>query len=376
MTKHAILSASGAHRWLNCPPSAQLERQFSEQPSAAAKEGTTAHALAEQKLRGALGLSSLDEEVLDVDEEMERYTNDYVDFVLESIESAKLQCPDPRVLIEQKLDFSEFVPEGFGTGDCIIVGDGSLHVIDFKYGQGVVVECEDNPQMKLYALGALNLFDVLYDIDEIAMSIFQPRRDNISTSRIKKEELLHWAENELRPVAKQAYVGEGEYRSGDWCRFCRAAVQCRARAKEKLDLCRYEFALPPTLTDEEIGTILGTLDDLTIWANDIKTYALEMAVRNAKRWDGFKLVEGRSNRKYIDEEKVAEAAIASGYTDIYRQSLITLTEMEKQMGKKKFNEILGDLVEKPRGKPTLVPITDKRPEMIIENAKQDFMEEQ
>ncbi len=376
MTKHAILSASGAHRWLNCPPSAQLERQFSEQASAAAKEGTIAHVLAEQKLRGALGFFSADVEGLDADEEMDRYTNDYVDFVLESIESAKLQCPDPRVLIEQRLDFSEFVPEGFGTGDCIIVGDGSLHVIDFKYGQGVVVECEDNPQMKLYALGALNLFDVLYDIDEIAMSIFQPRRDNISTSRIRKEELLHWAENELRPIAKQAYGGEGEYRSGDWCRFCRAAVRCRARAKEKLDLCRYEFALPPTLSDQEISTILGTLDDLTTWANDIKTYALEMAVRNAKHWEGFKLVEGRSNRKYIDEEKVAEAAIAYGFTDIYRQSLITLTEMEKQMGKKKFNEILGDLIEKPRGKPTLVPITDKRPEMIIENAKHDFMEEQ
>jgi len=374
MSKHAILSASGAHRWMNCTPSARLEREFADNSGEAAAEGSAAHALAEHKLRKVLKLRSKRPVSQYDSDEMEAYTDDYVDFVLETIEGLKQTCSDPAILIEQRLNFSRFVPDGFGTGDCVVIGDGSLHIIDLKYGQGVLVHAEDNPQMKLYALGALDLFDGIYDISEVSMTIYQPRRENVSTYTVFKESLYQWAEETLVPTANQAFDGSGEYRCGEWCQFCRAAVKCRARAEEKLNLARFEFSLPPILTDDDIENILAKLDDLTAWANDIKSYALEAALSHGKHWCGFKLVEGRSNRKYRDEEAVAEAARAAGYRDIFRQSLITLTEMEKLMGKPRFSEILGQFIEKPQGKPSLVPITDKRPE-INTSAKQDFKEE-
>ena len=305
---------------------------------------------------------------------MDVYTDGYVEFVLEVIEGLKQSCSDPTVLIEQLLDFSRFVPDGFGTGDCVVIGDGTLHIVDFKYGQGVLVHADDNPQMKLYALGALDIFDGIYDISEVAMTIYQPRRENVSTYTVFKESLYQWAEEDLVPIAKLAFEGGGEYHCGDWCLFCRAAVKCRARAEEKLNLARFEFSFPPILTDDDIEGILLKLDDLSSWATDIKSYALEAAVSHGKQWNGFKLVEGRSNRKYKDEDTVAEVAREAGYRDIYRQSLITLTEMEKLMGKPKFCEILGELIEKPPGKPALVPISDKRPE-INTSAKHDFKEE-
>lgn len=370
---HAILSASGAHRWMNCTPSARLELEFADNSGEAAAEGTAAHALAEHKLRKALKLSSTRPTSQYDSDEMEECTDGYVEFVMEVIEGLKQTCSDPKVLIEQRLDFSYFVPDGFGTGDCVVIGDGTLHIIDFKYGRGVLVYAEDNPQMKLYALGALDLFDGIYDISEVSMTIYQPRRENVSTYTVFKESLCQWAEEILIPKAHLAFKGAGEYCSGEWCRFCRAAVKCRARAEEKLSLAKFEFAVPPLLTDKDIEDILSKLDELTSWANNVKLYALEAAVSHGKRWNGFKLVESRSNRKYKDDEAVAEAAIAAGYSDIYRQSLITLTNMEKLMGKSKFNEILGGLIEKPPGKPALVPITDKRPE-INTSAKQDFKE--
>lgn len=374
MSKHAILSASGAHRWMNCTPSARLEREFADNSGEAAAKGSAAHALAEHKLRKALKLRSKRPTSQYDSDEMEVYTDGYVEFVLEIIEGLKQACLDPTVLIEQRLDFSRFVPDGFGTGDCVVIGDGSLHIVDFKYGQGVLVHADDNPQMKLYALGALDLFDGIYDISEVAMTIYQPRRENISTYTVFKEVLYLWAEEVLIPTAKLAFEGSGEYLCGEWCQFCRAAVKCRARVEEKLSLARFEFSLPPILTDDDIEGILLKLDDLSSWANDIKAYALEAAINHEKRWSGFKLVEGRSNRKFKDEAAVGEAAKAAGYRNIFRQSLITLTEMEKMMGKPKFSEILGDLIEKPPGKPALVPITDKRPE-INTSAKQDFKEE-
>ena len=240
---------------------------------------------------------------------MEECSDAYVDFVMEQYEAAKLICKDPVVLIEQKLDFSCYVPDGFGTGDCIIVSDDRIHIVDFKYGTGVLVEAEDNPQMKLYALGALEIYDSLYDIRIVSMTIFQPRRDNVSTWTIPVGELRDWAENVLKPKAKMAYDGEGEYLPGEWCTFCRAAVRCRARAEEKLKLAQMEFRLPPLLTDAEIEEILTVLPDLTKWANEITSYATDAAVNHGKEWSGFKVVEGRSVRRYQDEEKVAEVAI-------------------------------------------------------------------
>ena len=356
--KHAKLSASSAHRWMNCNPSANLEREFADKTSEAAAEGSAAHALCEHKLRKALKMRSVRPVSKYDSDEMEMYTDSYVEFVLEQIEVAKQHCTDPFVLIEQRLDFSCYVPDGFGTGDCLIVADKLLHIIDFKYGLGVLVDAAENPQMMLYALGALQLFDALYDIDTISMSIFQPRRENVSTWTITVAELKEWAEKILRPKAELAFKGEGEFNPGPWCTFCKAAVKCRARAEEKLALAQYEFAKPPLLTDEEIEDILSRLDDLTKWANEIAAYAQDAAINHGKQWNGFKLVEGRSVRKYSDEAAVVAAATAAGYRDIYKKSLISITEMEKLMGKKTFTEVLGGLVIKPQGKPTLVPASD------------------
>ncbi len=374
MADHAVLSASGSHRWLNCTPSARLELEFENTGSEAAKEGTAAHALCEHKLKRALHMRSR-RPVSDYDsDEMEECTDAYVDFVMEQYEAAKQVCEDPVILIEQRLDFSCYVPDGFGTGDCLIISDDRLHIIDFKYGMGVLVEAEDNPQMKLYALGALAVYDALYDIREVSMTIFQPRRENVSTWTVSVEDLKAWAENELKPRAKMAYDGEGEYFPGEWCTFCRAAVRCRTRAEEKLKLAQTEFRMPPLLTDAEIEDILAVLPDLTKWANEITAYALDAALNHGKEWNGFKVVEGRSVRKYRDEAAVAEAAKEAGYKDIYRQSLIPLTEMQRLMGKDKFEEILGGLITKAPGRPTLVPKSDKRPAMNVSNAINEFYE--
>lgn len=370
--KHAKLGPSGAHRWLNCTPSANQELEFADRTTEAAAEGTAAHALAEHKLRKALKMRST-RPVSQYDcDEMEGHTDDYVQFILESLEEAKQLCSDPLILIEQRLDLTCYVPDSFGTGDCLIVADHLLHVVDFKYGQGVLVEAEENPQMMLYALGALRLFEGLYDIDTVAMTVYQPRRDNVSTWTTTVEELLAWAEDTLKPKAVMAFNGEGEFTPGPWCTFCKAAVKCRARAEAKLQLAKYEFAKPPLLTDEEIEEILSKLDDLTKWASEIVAYAQDAAINHGKHWNGFKLVESKTNRKYSDETAVIDAAKAAGYHDIFRKSLIPITEMERLMGKKTFASVLGGLVVKPKGKPTLVPASDKRPAIHTAGASQDF----
>ena len=374
MRKHAILSASGAHRWMNCTPSARLELEFDDKSGEAAAEGTAAHGLSEHKLRKVLGIQSK-KPVSPYDcDEMENYTDEYVSFVLEIIEQVKHSCSDPLVLVEQRLNFSKYVPDGFGTGDCLIIADGTLHIIDFKYGQGILVSAEDNPQMKLYALGALEVFDGIYDIDDLSMIIYQPRRENISTWEVSKDSLYKWAREVLKPKAEQAFNGNGDYCPGDWCQFCRAAVKCRTRAEAKMELAKFEFVLPPLLSDEEIAEILSSIGDLTKWANEIIAYATDSAVNHGKEWAGFKVVAGRSNRKYTNEDDVAKAAQNAGYDNIYKQKLLSITEMEKLLGKEKFKEVLGGFIKKPPGKPTLVPISDKRQEIETSSAKNDFME--
>ena len=370
--KHAFLSPSSSHRWLNCTPSVMLEQEFPSTACDAAAEGTAAHELCEHKLKRALRMRSK-RPVSDYDnDDMEDYTDDYVSFILEQLTFVKQTCKDPVVLIEQRVDFSAYVPEGHGTADCLIVSDKCLHIIDFKYGMGVLVEAEGNSQLKCYALGALALFEDLYDFEQVAMSIFQPRRENVCTAHMAVSELKAWAENVLKPKAELAIKGEGDFCPGEWCTFCRAAVKCRARAEAKLKLAQKEFSLPPLLTDEEIEEIIKILPDMTKWANDIMAYATDAAVNHGKVWKGFKVVAGRSVRKYADEEAVAQAAIDNGYKDIYRHSLITLTEMQKLMGKAKFEEILGNLIIKPQGKPVLVPDSDKRKALEVTNAKNEF----
>lgn len=369
---HALLSPSSASRWLHCTKSARLELEFSEKESGAAAEGTAAHALCEHKLKKALKQRSI-RPVLEYDsDEMEETTDAYRDYVLEQLMQERQQCPDAQIFIETKLDLTNYVPSSFGTCDCLIVSDERLHIIDFKYGQGILVEAKENPQMMLYALGALDIYDGLYDFKEVAMTIFQPRRENVSTWRASLTALRQWAEEELKPKALLAETGEGEFCSGDWCLFCKAAVKCRARAAAKLELAKQEFSLPPILSDDEIEAILPKLSDLTKWASDIMAYATDAAISHGKQWRGFKVVEGRSVRKYKDEDAIIQAAKEAGYTDIFNTSLITLTKMEKLMGKKKFKETLGSLIVKPKGKPTLVPDSDKRPAMQDNDAKSDF----
>lgn len=373
-SNHALLSASSAHRWLHCPPSALLSAKVADTTSDAALQGTAAHALAEWKLRRALNKHpGFRPRSQWNDAEMEEHTDDYRDYVLSQIAEAKQNTADPLVLIEQRLDFSHLVPGGFGTGDCLIVTDGALHVIDLKYGLGVLVEAERNPQMMLYALGALHLFDALYDIGKVALTIFQPRRDNVSTWTISVTELNEWAEHTLKPAAELAAKSEGEFCAGSWCQFCKIASTCRARAEANLQLAKYEFAPPAELSADEVAEVLARIPELTKWASDVQDYALSQAL-SGKHYQGFKLVAGRSVRKYTDEMAVAEAAKAAGYTDIYRQQLLTITAMEKLMGKKAFAQILGPLVIKPEGKPTLVPSNDKRPEIHVDSAADDFTE--
>ncbi|WP_322354304.1 DUF2800 domain-containing protein [Dehalococcoides sp.] len=372
MGKHALLSASSSHRWLNCPPSARLCEQYEDKGSDYAAEGTEAHTLGEYKLKTLLGIKAKDptSALTRFSEEMDECANGYSAYILELVETAKQTCADPVVLIEQRLDFSKYVQEGFGTGDCVIIADGTLHIVDYKHGQGVLVEAADNPQMKLYALGALELFDGIYDIDEVSMTIYQPRRDNVSTYTVFKESMYQWAEEVLKPTAEIAYAGDGEYNCGEWCQFCKAKYECRKRAERNMELAKLEFSRPPLLEDDEIESILGKIDDLISWASDIKDYALQAAL-GGKLWQGWKVVEGKSNRKYVNEDAVAKAVTTAGY-DPYEHKVMGITAMEKTLGKAKFAELLGGLVEKPQGKPTLVPEGDKRP--AINTAKNDFME--
>ena len=368
--KHAVLSASSCYRWLACPPSAQECAKLPDTSSEFARQGTDAHTLCEFKVKTALGqkLEDPTKGLTFFDEEMAECTDEYAQFVMECLATAKASCKDPMIMIEQRLDFSQWVPGGFGTGDCLIVADDTLTVIDYKHGLGVLVDAERNPQMMCYALGALNLFDGIYDIRQVSMTIFQPRRENVSTWSISKEELLTWAEEVLKPTAALAYEGKGEFKAGDHCQFCKVKTTCRKRAETNLELAKYDFEMPATLDEIEIAAILPRIDQLISWGNDIKDYALSQA-QAGTHYEGFKIVEGRSNRKYTDEDAVASKVTDAGY-DPYEKKLLGITAMSSLLGKKKFEELLGDLVYKPPGKPALVPESDKRPAM--NTAADDF----
>lgn len=370
MPKHALLSASSSHRWLNCPPSAKLCAKQEECVSPYARQGTDAHSLCQFKLEHMLGMDTADptENLEFYDAEMEICAQDYASYVMEQIAEAKTYCPDPKVLIEQHLDFSKYVEHGFGTGDCIIVADDTLQIIDYKHGLGILVRAEGCSQMMCYALGAIELFDGIYDINAVKMTIYQPRKNNISTYTLSKAELLQWGHDVLAPTAKLAYAGKGEFRAGDHCQFCKVKATCRKRAEYNLEMARYDFEMPAALENSEIESILSKVDNLVSWANDIKEYALQQAL-SGTHYEGFKVVEGRSNRKYTDEQAVADAVITAGYNP-YEQKLLGITAMASILGRKNFEEILGNLVFKPPGKPTLVPDNDVRP--ATNTANDDF----
>ena len=385
MAKHALLSASGAQRWLSCPPSARLEEAVEEQSSGYAKEGSFAHELAELYLAQELGLikkSDFNKRLKELrqnpfySEELDVYVNVYLDFAIEKINEARARTRDAVVLLEMKLDYSTWVPEGFGTGDLVLVTDDVLEVIDFKFGRGIQIGAEDNPQMRLYALGALSQFGCLYEVDTVRMTIVQPRLDSISTDEMAVEELVDWGEKMVKPIADLAFKGEGEFKAGGHCRFCRVRATCRARAEMNMKLACYDFKEPPLLTDEEIVEVLDAADEYMKWISDLQGYALDQAVNNGKKWPGYKLVEGRSYRRYKDQGKVAEALIAAGYKEdeIYEKVLLGITKMERAVGRKEFNELLAGLIEKPPGKAKLAPESDKRP-AVKSTAEIDFKEE-
>lgn len=381
---HAVLSPSSASRWLNCTPSARLEKQFPDTAGEAAAEGTLAHAIGELMISFRLGiikkvqytkkLESFKADKL-YQPEMLEYCDGYATYVVEQYNEALSHTPDARIFLEQRLNLTDYVPEGFGTGDVVIIADGQMRIIDLKYGKGVAVSAVENKQMKLYTLGALREFEHIYDISSVAMTIYQPRLNSISTFEMQVSDLKHWAETELKPKAELAFAGDGEFVPGDWCRFCKARNQCRKLAEYNLEIAKHEFKKPDLLNDEEIADILSRVDGLVKWANGVSDFALTEAVNNGKKWPGWKLVEGRSNRAWKDELQVASALVQHKVPDedIYTKKLIGITAAESLLGKKSFQDVLGSLVIKPQGKPVLVPQTDKRPELnTAESAISDF----
>lgn len=362
--EHAFLSASGAHRWTHCTPSAMLEKQFPDNAGSYAAEGTLAHSLAELKLRKQFEIMKMSDykqqmAAIQADElyqpEMDGYTDTYVDY----IRSLCMAFPAmPYVVIEKRLDFSHIVPGGFGTGDCVILYGDTLHICDLKYGKGVPVSAENNPQLRLYALGAIHEYSLLYDIKKVQMHIIQPRLDNLSTDTLTADELRQWGDS-VKLLAEQAANGTGNYHAGDWCRFCRAKAQCRARAVQMLEIG--EKRKDALLSDAEIGEILTAAQSLQSWVKSLEDYAEKQLIAG-KEIPGWKLVEGRSNRTITDTDAAFHVLGQSGYDEalLYERKPLNLTALEKLCGKKHLTELIGDYIVKPPGKPTVVPAADKR----------------
>ena len=369
---HARFSPSAAIRRIHCPPSLLLEEQFEDGESVYAAEGTAGHAMAEHLLHKYLKQRTKRPTSEFYTDELLEAVDEYVSFVIGEIEDARRACKSPVLLVEQRVDASEYVDGCFGTADMVIITDKVAHVIDLKLGKGVEVHAEENPQLMIYGLGVLSMAEALYDIETVSMTIFQPRLGNSSTWDVSPEYLKRWGDEVLRPAGAQALMGAGEFMAGSWCRFCKARNQCRARAEPFLEMAKLEFTQPALLSDEEIAEVIAKADELAKWAADVYAFAQDEAIVHGKQWPGFKVVEGKSSRKYTSEEEVAQAATAAGYKDIYKRSLIGITEMERLMGKDRFREILGLLVYKPKGKLTLVPESDKREAVRSNTAQEDF----
>lgn len=372
-SNHAVLGASSAHRWLACTASARLEQGFADKPSEHAAEGTLAHAVVEARLSRLLaGKKPLTPAKLKKHDlykaVMDDHADTYADYIIERLTEARERCPDAIVLLEERIDYSEYVPDGFGTADAVLIADGEMHVFDFKYGKGVPVTAVDNPQIRLYALGAYLAFRNLYDIKQVTGHIIQPRLDSTTCETLTTEALLGWASDYVRPRALAAHEGKGDPCPGEHCRWCRFKNACRAYAMRQLGLGRYQFhepehqeKLPVELTPGEIAAILTQVDELTRWAKSVKDYALEQAIHHGVEYPGYKVVEGRSNRRIADVDKAMTLLLDAGHDLADLVEPKGLTALEETLGKKALVELLGDLIIKPAGKPTLAPEDDKRP---------------
>ena len=375
MGAHARNSPSALHRTLNCTPSLVLGEQFADEESSYAAEGSAGHALAEHLIKKHLKLRTKRPVSDYYSDDLLEAVDDYVSFVIGEIEDAKRECKQPVFAVEQRVDISDYATDCFGTADMVIVTDKVVHIIDLKLGRGMEVNAVENPQLMAYGLGVLAMAEMLYDVETVRLTIYQPRINNYSSWDIIPTDLKKWGEEILKPRSAMAMTGAGEFHAGSWCRFCKARNQCRARAEEFLKLAQMEFRQPALLTDAEIAEVLKVSDELAKWSADVYAYAQDQAIVHGKQWTGYKLVEGRSNRKYSSDAEVEQAAKAAGYTDIYKQSLIGVTEMERLMGKKEFARVLGQYVYKPQGKITLVPDSDKREAITQSTAAADFQEE-
>lgn len=411
MAKHALLSPSGASRWLACTPSAVLESKFPDKAGKAADEGTLAHKVGETLLERYLDLLSPQQCELRLNNLKTEYTEkfasdakegnegfalmlghceEYAAFVMEKFAEAKSHTRDAMIFLEQQIDMREYVPEGFGTADAIIIADSVADMIDLKYGKGVHISAENNKQMMLYALGLLAKYDSLYSVDRVRMTIYQPRIDNYSSWEMSVEALKQWAVDELVPKAKLAFKGKGDFVPGEHCMFCRVKATCKANAEFQMAIAQAAFAEPvdmeepmnfkseALLTEDEITDILNRAPMFSKWVKAITEYALSESVNHGKKWPGFKLVEGRSNRKYSDPEKVVETLQSNGFSDdqLYTKKILSFTAMTGLIGKAVFKEVVEPLLVKPPGKPALVPQADKRAEYSsLEAARAAFAEE-
>lgn len=411
---HAILSASGAYRWLNCNPSARLEAQFPNESSVYAEMGTAVHEFCEYLVRKDLHERVKMPQSEYYTEEALNNAETYREFVAEAAGKMEHEGLVPLVLVEERLDFSNIVPQGYGTGDCLILAKGKLHVIDYKNGHHLV-NADHNSQLMLYGLGALHMYDSLFDVQEVTLSIVQPNVQNISSFTLSKDELVEWGES-IKPTAKLAYEGKGEQKAGEWCFFCRAKPMCQACKNEAMNLCREEFLDLDSMSDgafmedtraapredavaveesdmtapyepdtetpvfkqpglvplSELEEILPTLNRISSWIDSVFAFVSSEAINHGVEINGYKVVEGRSKRVFTDTNAVVQKATENGYTDLYKQQLISLTEFEKMMGKKKFAEILGDYVVKPPGKLALVPEDDPREAVDMSTATDEF----
>lgn len=379
---HALLSASGAKRWIACPPSARLDDAVpDDRNSEYAKEGEAAHEYSELQLRCYLsGNDGAD--IADItdfcgtneyfNDEMREEVEKYVDYVINTYETEEMDMLTTYMAIEQKLDYSDWAQDGFGTGDILIVNDERLHIIDLKYGKGIPVYADNNPQLMMYGLGAVKMYLSHYDFKEIHLHIVQPRLDNFSTFSISLADLTNWGEEVVKPAAKLAFAGEGEFKAGDHCRWCKVKGNCKARADENMKALEYEFQDPALLPDDEIGSILHLAVQLKAWAADVESY-VKKQVLQGKKIDGWKQVQGRSSRKFTDVRAVRER-LEDDFVDedkyLKAPEMQSLTAIEKVLGKKEFTELLGDLVEKSEGLPTLAPESD--PRKAVNTVSSDF----